>query len=398
MGALVAIVAEKGYSATRVKDLIELAAVSRSTFYKHFRNKEDCFLATFDAILELAAQRMRAERGGAGSWDRHLDALLGALARLIVEQPSAARITLVEVYAAGAQAIDRLERASDGVERAVMRAIRESPRRSGLPRAVVRGVIGGLRLMVLTRLRESREQELRGLVPGVLDWALRYETPPEPLRQPRRVPADVTAIRPTARADDDPRRRIFNAVTDLLGECDYADMTINDIVERAAMSLTTFYDHFDSAEEAFLATLDDAQQRLLDATLPAYLSTDDWPRAINAASRTFIGFLATDPMTAHLGGVAVWSAGSAGFELRARGRANFEALLARGFELHSDVPPIAAEAIGASVDALLFDQLRRAGAKRLYELAPTGVFLVLAPFIGSEAATDIANEAPIVAD
>src|SRR5690348_16748478 len=40
-GALVATVAEKGYEATTVADLVELSGVSRSAFYKHFGDKQE---------------------------------------------------------------------------------------------------------------------------------------------------------------------------------------------------------------------------------------------------------------------------------------------------------------------------------------------------------------------
>src|SRR5262249_34919333 len=49
--ALVAVVAEKGYEATRVEDLLELSGVSRSAFYAHFKDKEECLLAALRAFV-----------------------------------------------------------------------------------------------------------------------------------------------------------------------------------------------------------------------------------------------------------------------------------------------------------------------------------------------------------
>lgn len=391
LGAAVAAFPAAGYRDTRVKDLLDVSGVSRSTFYKHFANKDECFLAALEETLTLATERLHAEaRELSGPWDARLERMLGSLAELIVDQPSASRLALVEVHAAGPRAIDLLDQTSATIERLAMETLRESPERADLPADLVRSILGGLRMMVLTRLREGREDELPALVPDVLAWIGSYEAPPDPLRQPTEVPADVTVTRGHG---DDPRGRVLRAVTELVAERGYADLTINDIADRAAMSLTTFYEHFDGASEAFLATLADAQERLLASTRSAYEATDDWPRAINAAARRFIGFLATDPTVARLGVVEAWTTGPEGFELRAWGRARFHDMLERGFEINPRVPPIAAEAIGASADALLFDQLRRAGAARLYEVAPTGVFLVLAPFTGSPGAAAIANDA-----
>ncbi len=53
--------AELGYLETNVQDVIDRAGVSRPTFYEHFSNKEDCFLAAFDTSAERL--RKKIERG-----------------------------------------------------------------------------------------------------------------------------------------------------------------------------------------------------------------------------------------------------------------------------------------------------------------------------------------------
>ena len=47
-GAMVAVSSERGYAATTVADLIALSGVSRSAFYEHFANKDECFVATLE--------------------------------------------------------------------------------------------------------------------------------------------------------------------------------------------------------------------------------------------------------------------------------------------------------------------------------------------------------------
>src|SRR4051794_9976816 len=67
-GATVAVVASKGYAETAVADLLEVSGVSRTTFYRYFDDKCDCFLATLEEILGAAtavtASRLRRQ----GSW------------------------------------------------------------------------------------------------------------------------------------------------------------------------------------------------------------------------------------------------------------------------------------------------------------------------------------------
>src|ERR1700753_2227793 len=52
--AMVATVAEKAYDATTVADLVKLSGVSRSAFYRHFDDKQACFLAAIEAMVEPA--------------------------------------------------------------------------------------------------------------------------------------------------------------------------------------------------------------------------------------------------------------------------------------------------------------------------------------------------------
>ena len=62
LAAMAEVVASKGYGAVAVRDVIARAGVSRKTFYEHFDNKEECFLAAYDAGVEVDARRDRATR------------------------------------------------------------------------------------------------------------------------------------------------------------------------------------------------------------------------------------------------------------------------------------------------------------------------------------------------
>src|SRR3954454_10930364 len=56
--------ASKGYGNVAVADVIERAGVSRRSFYEHFANKEECFLAAYDAgvagLLDAIAEAEEA--------------------------------------------------------------------------------------------------------------------------------------------------------------------------------------------------------------------------------------------------------------------------------------------------------------------------------------------------
>ena len=73
-GAMLEAVSQHGYAETTVAELVGLAGISKSDFYKHFESKAACFLATLDEIFAISAERVSdAFRGPATSaiaWSR----------------------------------------------------------------------------------------------------------------------------------------------------------------------------------------------------------------------------------------------------------------------------------------------------------------------------------------
>ena len=96
-----------GYEDTKVTDIVELAGVSRATFYERFESKELCFDAAYeDGVERLAGavgEAVRSERG----WANQLAAGLAAGLAFLAEDPPLAHLLFVEALAAARPA--RLE-------------------------------------------------------------------------------------------------------------------------------------------------------------------------------------------------------------------------------------------------------------------------------------------------
>ena len=112
MLALAEAMAEKGYAATSVADVLKRARVSRETFYEHHDSKLDCFLQTFDAAAAVLQASIGEALGGGtegrrGDRGALLERAIGAYLDVLLAQPAFARLFLVESYAAGAAAIER---------------------------------------------------------------------------------------------------------------------------------------------------------------------------------------------------------------------------------------------------------------------------------------------------
>jgi AcrR family transcriptional regulator len=386
--AMVAAVAENGYEGTRVADVVKLSGVSRSAFYRHFDDKLDCFLETLDELARLAREELLKHYDTKLPWEERLRVVASAFLDLVLEQPAAARLCLVEVYAAGPLAVERLDGAMAVVENAVSRALDESPERKGMPRDVVRAIVGGVRKTVHTRVRLGEESKLIDQLPELIDWGLSYRPPPEPLRRPRRRPDRGAAARSDLSV---PRERLISAITATIAERGYADTTIIEIAERASASLSTFYGNFENKEEALLAALGREREQSLAAAGAAFEAASDWPDKVRAGIDALFGFFASDPAAASIAIVDAFTAGPEALEGGDRTIWAFHVFLEPGYEFAPDTAPLASEAIGNAVYALVYSQIRKGRIEQLRELAPTATYVALAPFTGAATACAVAN-------
>jgi AcrR family transcriptional regulator len=389
LAAMVACVAEHGYERTTVADVVELSGVSRTAFYKHFSNKEDCFVAAVDGTLEFATAAITETYRSAGSWDGRLVGAFNTYVGEIVAQPAAARICLLDAFVAGPAAIERANRGGAQFEEMIRQSFEQAPAYAGLPQLVVRGIVGGVRKVMATRLRLGQEATLPEIAPGLGAWALSYRTPSTEIRRPRVRPATAA----TGGVDQhDQVERIFAALGAVVHEKGYLATTLDDVAERSAISFSTFYNHFGTKEEAFLAAYDAGIAQTYAAALPPFQRADDWPHAVRAGLEGLLTHLARNPDWACLGAVEVLAAGPRGMERRDNAIAMFAELLRPGFELVPWMPEIAREAVGGAIFELVYDHVRDRDAARLLELLPIVTFVALAPFVGSDEAAAVANE------
>jgi AcrR family transcriptional regulator len=171
--------AEKSYANVAVADVIERAGVSRRSFYEHFSNKEECFLAAYDAgvdgMLEEIAQ---AEAGAAGL-------LEGARAgtevylQILADNPAFARTFLIEVLGAGPAALVHRDAVHERFAQRMAEAHAAMAKEIGPPALstpapyIFRAAVGAIHELVIDRLLKEGAEALPTLLGPILEVELR---------------------------------------------------------------------------------------------------------------------------------------------------------------------------------------------------------------------------------
>jgi AcrR family transcriptional regulator len=166
--AAVRVVAAKGYGAMTIGDLTREAGVSRTTFYELFEDKEDCFLAAYDAAVETLVRRVvrayESERG----WPERAAAGLAALLAALAEEPALARLSLVDIGSAGPAAQRRYRTAIQRLTPLFEEGRDFAPGGRNLPANTSRMAIGGVTGLLADELVENRGSQLPHLLSDVL--------------------------------------------------------------------------------------------------------------------------------------------------------------------------------------------------------------------------------------
>jgi len=386
--ALVAACEERGYEASSVADLLDLSGVSSKSFYQHFADKQDCFRAATEELIAgmLTVVEARLEQGAAT--EQRARSAFEAFVDLVVEQPAAARMVLVEAYAAGEPAVVPVRRAFDEFARLGRLAFNQIPGHEGTPLEIARAIVGGFFQVIYVRLQARRERELPGLVPELWEWARSFPPPPRELRAPVRRAVGNAAGRMPPFATRSAEQRIIRGFAESVAERGYAKATIASIASAASVSQQTFYELFEDKADVLAAALDSSGAQMLAAALPAARRARDWPHAVSIALGTTCDFFAAEPAFARLRMVEVYAAGPAAIAIRDRSGADLlGSLLGPAYDGAPAVAPIVAEATLGAIYGVVYEQVSTGGPESLPRIAPLLTYVALAPFVGAERAS-----------
>ena len=387
---MIELVADQGYDAVSVEKLSRHARVSKRDLYKLFAGKEDCFLATYDVIVSESVRRVIAAAEGGEEWRERLRLGFLAFADQITSSPERARLALVEVFAAGAVAVERMQSTNRLLEALVAKGLAQADGSPRLPPLVVKGVVAGGTRLARARLLSGHPRQLALDGDELRQWALSF------------CDDDVVRLRSLGAAGvprspeaaplmplDDERALILAATARLVSREGYATLTVPRIRAAAGVSRRSFDTHFEGLAQCFLATLETLSDRTLAAAAPSYLTADDWASGVHRMIAGLCWHLARDPTFAGLAFLEVFPPGSEAIHWRCEMIAKLATRLRRGAPPTQRPSEFAAEASIGAMWGVIHHFVATGRGAQLPVAAPALSYLALAPALGGAAAVDL---------
>lgn len=203
IAAVPGVVAERGYEAMSVADIVKAAAVSRNAFYKNFSDKQDCFATAHDAGHERLFEVLVRPCDAADTIEDRVERSLAAGLDALASEPDVARLLFVEAPSAGEEIALRYH---EWLQRygTLLRAAAPDLPVKAIPAPEVEGVIvGGIASRVASEVLHGRAAKLGELTAPLVEYVLAFyrlgDTSPkegklvpfEPEQRPAEEPAEA---------------------------------------------------------------------------------------------------------------------------------------------------------------------------------------------------------------
>ena len=189
------------------------------------------------------------------------------------------------------------------------------------------------------------------------------------------------------------RIRIIAALAQESSEQGYQQVTVADIVSRAGIARNTFYENFRSKEDCFLATQEYAMNGALERVVTAAGELEEWPDRVRAGLTAFLEYVTEEPALARTCMVEALSAGAAAVERYEKSQQAFVSLFKLGRDVSphgTELPETLEEAVVGGVFWIVYHRLAVGEVAAIPELLPELVEFALTPYLGAEAAREVA--------
>lgn len=430
--ALIEVAAERGYGETTIELVLERAGLDRPAFDRHFRGKYDCFLSAWQELNEECLKTMVRAYESREEWPDRLRAVAYRVIEGLSHDPSRASFG-VEVLAAGDSARARRDMTMRVIASLIDAGRQEMDDPEAVPHTTAEALAGSAYGQIYSRVVRGAVEELPDLVPQLMSAAvmpyLGMEAAMAELSRESAASdgyARGVARKRSGKSDNDPpagaedyppelarlppgrhglprefvthnqRERLIAGIAEAIAENGYSGTTIAHITRAAAVSRRTFYEHFSSKDECFVAAYDAVMKELRERVSTAFEQTEDWPHAIRAGIEAMLEFLAAEPNLARLCMVEALVAGPAVVERYDAAIQSFvpyfqEGREGRSPEVLARLSPTTEEALVGGMVSLISRRIIAGKTGELEDLLPDLVEFTLTPYLGSAEAAEIAK-------
>jgi AcrR family transcriptional regulator len=431
--ALIEIAAERGYAETTIELILDRAGLDRPAFDRHFRGKYDCFLTAWQEINEGCMREMLEAFNSQEEWPDRLRAVACEIVDNLRHDPNRASFA-VEVLSAGDAARARRDMTMRVIASLIDAGRNEMDDPESVPHTTAEALAGSAYGQVYAKVVRGEADELPALVPQLMSAAvmpyLGVEAGLAELTRgfdpPARYRRDVAKKSSSGKsggtnvpAEDYPpelarlppgrhglprefvvhnqRERLIAGLAEAIAENGYSGTTIAHITRHAAVSRRTFYEHFSSKDECFVAAYDTVMAELRQRVSAAFEGAGDWPHAVKAGIGAMLEFLAAEPSLARLCMVEALVAGPVVVERYDAAIQSFVPYFQSGREgrppeVLARLSPTTEEALVGGMVSLISRRIIAGKAEELEELLPDLVEFTLTPYVGSAEAAKLAQE------
>ena len=272
LAGMLAVVNADGYSGATVARVIARAGVSRLTFYEHFTDKDDCFLALYRDLSRQLLDQIGPTINNSPP-ERALETVVRQLTKRAETEPAQAELLASDALAGGPRPRDERERTISQIGDKVQAARAVASPRTSSPDIPAQAVIGACQSLISQRIRRG-ERNLTQLSRELAHWLTHYEQPigkhrwstlnpgPRPDRSPHdsRLPGEPPPCVPSKGSHplhsdlaQTQRWRILYATAESAVQTGYTATTVAAIISRARLYKQAFYGMFRDKRHAFLA-------------------------------------------------------------------------------------------------------------------------------------------------
>jgi AcrR family transcriptional regulator len=165
-------VGSNGYDGTSVRTVLDLIGLYRQAFYDNFPDKDACYLEAFDFGVARLESVVVGAAAHEQTWQGRLRAGLGALLDAFDSEPNLGRALVVEVHAAGPEALEKRAKAMKRVADFIDSARQVSRGEESPPPIAPEGIVAGIHAIVHARLATGATEGFRELLPEFMYFAV----------------------------------------------------------------------------------------------------------------------------------------------------------------------------------------------------------------------------------